>query len=333
MSSDYISRLRAELLRAGAAEHAPRRRARAVRRLRPLAAAAAVALLVATVVLTLPGDRRDEIPAQGSSDAVTLTYRVQTGDATEAAQILRERLNAAGITAEVTAGDGTLTITAPDTARAAVTALTAPGRFAIYDWERSVLGPDGRPAPTDPAVTGGPGAGHAAALTEAEARSRAAKSPGARALQADGGWFALGGDAALTNADVASARAGEDPAGGGPTVALDLTPPGQQAFTTLTRELAHRGADQAAGRRPAPDLPAPGARARRPDRLHAVHQLAGGPGRDRRRGRRPACRASDAEQARLTAALLSAGPLPARSSPSKAEHVVVTSVGFRSSYP
>ena len=245
MSTDYISRLRAELLRAGAAEPAPRRRARAVRRLRPVAAAAAVALVVATLVLTLPGDRRDEIPAQASSDAVALTYRVQTGDATEAAQILRERLDAAAITAEVTVGDGTLTITAPDNARADVTALTAPGRFAMYDWESSVLGPDGRPAPTDPAVTGGPSASHAAGVTEAEARSRAAKSPGARALQTDGGWFALGGEAALTNADVASAHADGDPAGGGPAVAFALTPPGQHAFTTLTRELAHRGADQA----------------------------------------------------------------------------------------
>jgi preprotein translocase subunit SecD len=244
MSTDYISRLRAELLRAGAAEPAPRRRARAVRRLRPIAAVAAVALVVATVVLTLPGDRRDEIPAQGASDAVALTYRVQTGDATEASQILRERLEAAAITAEVTTGDGTLTITAPDTARADVTALTAPGRLAIYDWERSVLGPDGRPAPTDPAVTGGPSASHAAAVTETEARSRAAKTPGARAVQADDGWFALGGEAALTNADVASAHADEDPAGG-PAVAFGLTPPGQQAFTTLTRDLAHRGADQA----------------------------------------------------------------------------------------
>ena len=103
-----------------------------------------------------------------------------------------------------------------------------------------MLGPDGRPAPTDLAVTGGPDASRAAALTEAEARSRAGKSPGARALQADRGWFALGGDPTLTNADVASARADEDPAGGGPTVALDLTPPGEQAFTTLTRELAQR---------------------------------------------------------------------------------------------
>jgi preprotein translocase subunit SecD len=245
MSSDFIPRLRAELLRAGAAEHAPRRRARAVRRLRPLVAAAAVALLVATVVVSLPGERRDEIPAQGSSDAATLTYRVQTGDATQAARILRERLDAAGITAAITAGDSTLTITAPEAARADVTALTAPGRFAIYDWERSVLGPDGRPAPADPAVTGGPDASHATALTEAEARARAAMTPGARAVQAAHWWFALGGEAPLTNADVASARAGEDPVLGGPIVALALTPAGQEAFTTLTRELAHRGADQA----------------------------------------------------------------------------------------
>ena len=109
-----------------------------------------------------------------------------------------------------------------------------------------MLGPDGRPSPTDPAVTGGPGAGQAAALTETEARSRADQRPGARALQAEGGWFTLGGDAALTNTDVASARAGKD-ATGDPIVELHLTPAGQRTFTTLTRELAQRGADQAHG--------------------------------------------------------------------------------------
>jgi len=62
MSSDYISRLHAELLRAGATEPAARRRARAVRGLRPPAAAAVVAALVAALVLTLPGLRHDEQP-------------------------------------------------------------------------------------------------------------------------------------------------------------------------------------------------------------------------------------------------------------------------------
>jgi hypothetical protein len=37
---------------------------------------------------------------------------------------------------------GSLTITAPAGARADVRALTARGELTIYDWERSVLGPE-----------------------------------------------------------------------------------------------------------------------------------------------------------------------------------------------
>ncbi|HEY6890900.1 MAG TPA: hypothetical protein VI300_24065, partial [Solirubrobacter sp.] len=81
--SDYVSRLRAELLRAGAASAVPQRRV--VRRLRPrhrarwsrpLAGAVGVALLVAALVVLVPGSPRDEVAAQGS-----LTYRVVGGDA------------------------------------------------------------------------------------------------------------------------------------------------------------------------------------------------------------------------------------------------------------
>jgi hypothetical protein len=139
----------------------------------------------------------------------------------------------------VTPGAGTLTITGELT-RADLTALTAPGRLAVYDWERSVLGADGRPHPADDGVTGGPGAGTAAGLSEAEARERAAKVPGAQVVQAQNGWFALAGDPSLSNADLARAHVA-----GGPSVALGLTAPGRRAFRTLTRELAHRGADQA----------------------------------------------------------------------------------------
>ena len=134
MSSDYLSRLRAELLRAGAAEQARHRRARAVARLAPLAAAAAVAVLVVALVLAWPGERRDELPAQLPRDTVTLAYRLQTGDVNAAAQIMRARLNAAGIAAEVNVRDRTVTITAPHAARSAVTTLTETGHFAIYDW-------------------------------------------------------------------------------------------------------------------------------------------------------------------------------------------------------
>ena len=186
---------------------------------------------MAAVVLLLPGSGRDEVPAQ---NAGTLTYRVVDGDAAQAAQLLRSRLKAAGIGGEVTSGGGSVTIPA------AAADLTAPGRFAVYDWEQSVLGPEGRPAPTDEAVTGGPNAGQAEALSEAAARSRADRG-GGRALRADGGWFALADDPAVTNADVAHASVD------GTTVALALTPAGQRAFRTLTRTLAQRGADQALG--------------------------------------------------------------------------------------
>jgi SecD-like export protein len=308
MSSDYISRLRAELLRAGATQPATRRRARAVRTLRPLAAAAAVAAVIAALVLALPGGPADDRAAGPQGDAVALTFHAPSSDAV--VPILRERLSAAGIGAQVSSGDATLTIVAPRDARADVLALTAPGRFAVYDWERFVLGPDGRPDPTDPAVTGGPGAGHEAALTEAEARSRADMRPGARALQADGGWFALGGDPALTNADVASVRTAKDPVNGEPIVEIALTADGQDAFKTLTRELARRGADHANGGDPIQTsqhfafvvddriVSTPFINWQEvPDGIDGASgaQLSG--------FRTP-------EQARVTAALLTAGPLP-----------------------
>lgn len=305
MSSDYVSRLRAELLRAGATGHAPRRAA-AVRRARPLIAVTAICLLVLGAVFVLQGDRREEAP---SEDAPTLTYDVPAGDVTEAAQILRARLAALGVTAEVSANGRMLTITAPAGARDDVAALTAPGELAIYDWEGSVLGPDGAPAPADPTVTGGPDAGHAPALTEPEARSRVAKCPGAVALRAESGWFALSGIAALTNADIARARADDDPAGG-PSVVLSLTPQGQQAFTAVTRELADRGIHQDRSGDPLQSsqhlaivldgriVSIPYVNWREaPDGIDGADgvQISG---------------LQTAEQARRTAALLSAGPLP-----------------------
>lgn len=310
MSSDYTSRLRAELLRAGAAaEHAPGRHKRTLRRLRPLAVAVAVALLVATVVLTVPAERGDERSAQDLQNVFELSYRVPPGDAAQTAQILRERLRAAGIAATVTAGEGTLTIKAQDTTRADVTTLTAPGRLAIYDWERSVLGPDGRPAPTDPAVTGNPGAGQDASLRQAEARTRAAKNPDGHAVQAERWWFALGGEPALTNADVATARADKDPAGG-EIVSLELTPPGERAFTTLTRELAQRGARFSLGGDPLQT--SQHLAFVLDDRLISVPFInwqQAPDGIDGAEGTYMSGLATP-ELARLTAALLSAGPLP-----------------------
>jgi SecD/SecF fusion protein len=52
-------------------------------------------------------------------------------------------------------------------------------RLAFYDWEPNVIGPDGRPMPGDPAVTGGADAGRAGALSPYDAVLRAARRPAA----------------------------------------------------------------------------------------------------------------------------------------------------------
>ncbi len=145
-----------------------------------------------------------------------------------------------------------ITVLVPAAARADAAALTQPGELAIYDWEDSVIGPDGKTAPTDPAVTGGDDAGHDAATTRADAETRVAGRSNARvvrALDAEDRWFALAGAPAITNAQLAGARAAVDPVMREPIVALDFTPEGQNAFRELTRTLAQRGANNA---RPGP---------------------------------------------------------------------------------
>jgi SecD/SecF fusion protein len=50
-------------------------------------------------------------------------------------------------------------------------------RLQFTDWEANVIGPDGRPAPDDPRVTGGTRAGRAGGLTFYDAVVRAARRP------------------------------------------------------------------------------------------------------------------------------------------------------------
>jgi preprotein translocase subunit SecD len=100
------------------------------------------------------------------------------------------------------------------------------------------------------------------------------------------------------------ARPGAD----GTTVALDVTPAGRQAFSALTRELAHRGAEHAGPGNPIGSsqhlalvlddriLATPYVNWKEaPEGIEGAPRISGLPTR---------------EQARLTAALLSAGPLP-----------------------
>ena len=257
MNSDYILRLRRELLRAGAAAPARRPRPRLARSLVPLAGGVAVIAAVGlALVLAWPASERDETAVEPAADGPALAYHVDpagTAAAEQTAQVLRARLSAMAIDdadVSVASGGASLVVTAPAAVHADVAALTQRGRVAFYDWERSVLGPRGRPAPADERVTGGPDAGRGAGLTRAEAESRAAKADGGRVVSGLGAgeerWFALGGEPALTDMDIERASAGFDGVTQEATVDLEFTGPGQTAFTALTRDVAHRGSVRAA---------------------------------------------------------------------------------------
>ncbi len=248
MSSDYIPRLRHELLRAGAA--AERRRVRPLPRALParlLAVAATVAALAVAVGLVSLSGGSDETAFDPSGGDVRLTFRVEPagGDAAaQTARMIRSRFAAAGVAGSnvsITSGDD-LRITAPASAKESVTALVEPGRLAIQDWEPSLLGPGG--APDESSAGGDP---LAAGVTRAEARRRAAARPGGRVVQdvSTGAWFALAGDPALTEADVANAKATMSGSSPEPVVEIEFTDRGAAAFSRLTGDVARRGTERA----------------------------------------------------------------------------------------
>jgi hypothetical protein len=125
--SDYIERLRGELMRVEATQ--PRLRLKPA--LRPVLALTAVAAVVVAVLVFMPGTPDREVPVGASS-----TYHVE-GGAQATAQVLRERMAALGVMGEVTVSGDTVTV--PEAARA----LAVPGRLAVYDSEQ---GRPGRPA-------------------------------------------------------------------------------------------------------------------------------------------------------------------------------------------
>jgi preprotein translocase subunit SecD len=203
------------------------------------------AVAVAALALGLPAACGGQPSAEPAPPATTsLTYRVEPSAAELTARVVRERLAAAAIHgAKVTVpSSASLRITAPAGALADVEALAQRGRVALYDWEHSVLGPRGRPAPRDAGVTGGAHAGWTAATTRARAEARAARLADGLVVRAESAehWFALGGDPALTDADIARAGSAVDPGSQQPAVWIEFTARGQRAFTMLTRALARR---------------------------------------------------------------------------------------------
>jgi preprotein translocase subunit SecD len=306
MSSDYIPRLRAELLRAGARRQTSRWRPVRVP-MRPLIPVAAAALIVAALVVAWPTGRENETAAP-QTPTTEFAYRTDPAGADEVARILGARLATAGVDAEVSVSGGRLTITAPEAARADVAALTQRGVFSIYDWETSVLGPSGRPAPSDPSVTGGADAGRSSAVSKAEAQARGDRAGSGRLVRADGGapdqWFALGGDPWMANACVDRARPGTDRTSGEPTVTIDLNAEGRQVFAELTRQLAQRGADRQGNQHLALVIDDRIVSVPYIDYRQAPDGLSGADGIQIAGGLTKAT-------ARTTAAILSSGPLPA----------------------
>jgi SecD/SecF fusion protein len=305
--SEYIPRLRQELVAAATRERAGQRRRVAVRPRRLAFALAAAAIVAALVVALSAIDlASDEEPIGALPAGSALAYRVTTapgGDPESAAErsaaVLRARIAAIGIEgATVSLAGDMVGVDARVGDLKTIAALAVPGRLAIYDWEASVLGPDGRPAPGDEDVTGGPAAGQRGGLEQYEAVMRAARAQGtsgaptlwlvedgphtvlagpqptrdaltrggpvpdgARVVEVPGGvrvvhptgvprWYAIGGGAALGNRDIVGPAAAQDPRTGDPVVAFSFTARGQDAFASLTREVAHRGQ---AGSRPGQD--------------------------------------------------------------------------------
>jgi SecD/SecF fusion protein len=280
MSSDYIPRLRRELVAAAASEQPVLRPRRLVR---PFALVAVAVAAVILALIVLPPVAERPIPAGGDR----LEYHLTGGDPGSLADCLRHRVALAGLHGvNVSVAGEQVRLSAPQPLSGAIDALIAPGVFAVYDWERSVVGPDGRPVPTDPTVTGGDDAGSAAAalpiysavlrasgqptrgsgsgsywlVDDAHQRVLAGPASSAadftgpgRAVRVPGGTtvvraegstdraYVLAGTPALTETDVAGAGADRDQAIPEPIVREQFTPDGVAAFTRLTRDVAHRG--------------------------------------------------------------------------------------------
>jgi SecD/SecF fusion protein len=118
---------------------------------------------------------------QGTS--TTANQPIDTGQAIERAiDVMRERVDQLGVSEpEIQrSGENQIDVSLPDVENAeeAAAAVGTTAQLFFYDWEARVLGPGGRPAPTDASVTGGQNAGSAdSALDRYGAVVRASKVP------------------------------------------------------------------------------------------------------------------------------------------------------------
>nr|MBA3326782.1 hypothetical protein [Solirubrobacterales bacterium] len=98
-----------------------------------------------------------------------------------AIDVMRERVDQLGVAEpEIQrSGEAQILVSLPDVEDQdeAIEQVGQVAQLAFYDWEVNVIGADGKPAPDDPEVTGGPSAGNAGAISLYEAVLRAKGRP------------------------------------------------------------------------------------------------------------------------------------------------------------
>lgn len=273
--SDYFDRVERQI--AQRVEAGLPRSTRLPQALGRLAYAAAVLIVIAVVGVFLlvggSGSNRPPTPAAGSH-GLSLSF---TPDAlpggpgasrtvSRTIAIVRARLHQAVPGAQVAWAGGHLVVRVPNPTRgtrAQILALTAPGRLEFYDWEASVVTPNGKTVASQlqgrnttaltisqGSGTGEPGGTGAGCLSLHSALALAAREPvSVRAIlvqaappNSAGDYYVLRDAPALSGSDITDPHERTDPNSGAPDITFGFTARGAQAFHALTATVARRGA-------------------------------------------------------------------------------------------
>jgi SecD/SecF fusion protein len=149
------------------------------------------ALLIASLAVIIPGSPLSKSTRQGLDlkGGVELVYQAKptrfsqvTSDAiNRSIDIMRQRVDNLGVSEPEIQRSGSdqinVALPAVKNADQAQQQVGTTAQLYFYDWEKSVLGPDGKPHPSDSSVTGGSSAGNPGFGTQSfyEAVTRAAK--------------------------------------------------------------------------------------------------------------------------------------------------------------
>jgi len=143
-------------------------------------------LLIASAVVIAAKPTKKGLDLQGG---VELVYQAKgttqtpvTEDAlTRSIDVMRDRVDQLGVAEPEIQRSGkdqiAVALPAVKNLQQAIDQVGTVAQLAFYDWEPSVIGPDGNPAPDDATVTGGPNAGSIGFLPLYDAILRAAKRP------------------------------------------------------------------------------------------------------------------------------------------------------------